>query len=377
MIDGAAVDRSRTEGSPTEASVGAWAVLAEERFETALPVASWSQDTYPDDGPFSDDGVYFTDQGISPPTAHRLSVPFGAGGWLTIESYTRDSGTKLSQLAAIVPDPDGSKNQVLQITSPAHTDATVIRPTSALPSRYRVSLRVGYPQFGDGKNGPNGYDSGDETAEPWLSDDATAENGFYWLTILDAVPRPHNNIWLHHHRKVVLDSDNNYPPWMEIYDGSSFEKSGVNPVMLFAVGNGKGNETSGKPFLSWAAGQWQPAGEIRAVDAYKPGTWYRVIIERFDDRFTITISGDFRYGGTTSYSATIDARAQCVWHYNNTPLEASSPCIDDGHYAALDSTHPHWPAGKAWPDYFFFGDPHSNYYEGLVYYDDLKLEVWK
>jgi len=24
-----------------------------------------------------------------------------------------------------------------------------------------------------------------------------------------------------------------------------------------------------------------------------------------------------------------------------------------------------------------FGDPHTNYYRGTVYYDDIKLETWK
>jgi hypothetical protein len=25
---------------------------------------------------------------------------------------------------------------------------------------------------------------------------------------------------------------------------------------------------------------------------------------------------------------------------------------------------------------FLFGDPHTNYYEGQVFYDDVRLEVW-
>jgi hypothetical protein len=33
---------------------------------------------------------------------------------------------------------------------------------------------------------------------------------------------------------------------------------------------------------------------------------------------------------------------------------------------ALESTVPQWPAGEGWPDYFMFGDPHANYYEGQV-----------
>jgi hypothetical protein len=235
---------------------------------------------------------------------------------------------------------------------------------------------VGYPNFGDGQPGLNGYDSGDETAEPWLQWDATSENGFYWLTIMDQTPRPHNGVFIHHHRKVVIDSDNHHPPWMEIYDGSQFVESGVHPVMMFAVdGTGTGDELTGKPFISYSAGNWQPSGDIKAVDSYKPGTWYDVTIERLNDTYTMTVSGDFEHGGQTTYSATIDAASRCVWHYNNDPLGGSAPCVDTDHYPALDSSYPHWPADVGWPDYFMFGDPHVNYYEGFVYYDDLRLEV--
>jgi hypothetical protein len=375
----AARDKGPVDGPVVSGDGGGWVVSGNETFEsTTVPTASWSPDTQPDDGPFSDNGVYFQNDGVTPPTAYRISAPFGQGGWLTIESYTRNQSTTLAQLVSIVDDPAGAGNKVLRITSPAHTDATVIRPTAALPSRYRISLRVGYPQFGDGKPGNNGYDSGDESAEPWVQADATEENGFYWLTILDAQPRPHNNVWIHHHRKVCIDSDNHYPPWMEIYDGSSFISSGEHPVMMFAVdGTGQGDENSGKPMLSYSAGQWQPSGEIRAVDAYKPARWYTVSIERDGDKYTMQISGEFAYGGQQTYRATIDAAGKCVWHYNNTALAATSPCVDTGNWPSLDSSFPFWPEGKAWPDYFMFGEPHANFYEGYVYYDDVKLEVWK
>jgi len=357
-----------------------WVVMALENFEsTSLPAASWSPDSYPDDGPFSDIGFYHLSRGITPPQAHRISAPFGAQGWLTVESYTRDQGRKLDQMVSIVNDPAGGTNKVLRLTSPAHTDATVIRPSQPLPARYRISLRVGYPSFGDGNpSGSNGYDSGDETEEPWGQGDSTLENGFYWLSILDAVPRPHNNLWIHHHRKVVFDSDNHHPPWMEIWDGSSFVSSGVHPIMMFAVdGAGKGDALTGKPFISYSAGQWQPSGEIRAVDAYKPSTWYGVTVERSGDSYTMQVTGDSQFGGKQTYSATIDARQRCVWHYNNDPLQSGDPCVDTGYYPELDSTFPHWPAGQGWPDYFMIGDPHANYYEGFVYYDDIKLEVWQ
>ncbi len=354
-----------------------WVVAYEERFETtSLGSPSWTPDPVPDDGPFADHGAYFKD--VTPPKAYRLSQPIGDGGWLTVESYSRSETTLYGSLVSLVEDPSQPGNKVLRLSSPAHTDATVIRSTQPLPSRYRLSLRVGHASFGDGKPGLNGY-TGGETAEPWSSADETAENGFYWLAILDAVPRPHNNVWIHHHRKLVVDSDNHHPPWLEIWDGTKFVASGEHPVMLFALdGKGQGDEQTGKPFLSYAAGEWQPSGEIRAVDAYKEKTWYTVTLTREGDKLTVTLSGDFAFGGPArTYSAELDAAARCVFHYNLGALAASSPCVDTDHYPSLDASQPHWPAGSAYPDYFMLGDPHSNYYEGQVLYDDLKLEVWR
>ena len=365
-------------GAGGGAGSAGWVVAFEETFEnTTLPAPAWAADTYPDSG-FSDDGAFFRARKVTPPKAYRASAAFGEGGWLTVEAYTRAQTTSFASLFAVVADPAGGANKVLKLASPAHTDATIVRPTDALPARYRISLRVGYADFGDGRDGTNGYDGG-ETAEPWLPDeDATAENGFYWLTILDTVPRPHNNVYIHHHRKVVMDSDNNYPPWMEIWNGTRFVASGEMPLMMFGLdGGGDGSELSGKPFFSYAAGTWQPSGEIRAVDSYRPMTWYTVSIERSGDRFTLTASGNFRYGGMQTYSATIDAAAQCVWHYNQAPLGAGSPCVDDSHYPSLPNDPALWPAAVAWPDYFMFGDPHDNYYEGQVFYDDVRLEVWR
>lgn len=378
---GAAVDALSDAASPLDdGSTSGWTTLHSESFEQlSIPSTSWRNDERPDDGVFADNGAYFTEQGIAPPVAYRVTQPIGAQGWLTIESYTRDNGTATSDLVRVVSDPAGGTNKVLMISSPRHTDATVIRPTSALPSRYRVSLRVGFASFGDG-SGDNGYND-DERAEPWRDASAKTDNGFYWLTILDAVPRPHNNIWIHHHRKVVVDSDNHLPGWwINIWDGSNYTPDGVHPVMMFGLdGTVKGLTDRlelGKPFIAYSNGQWQrenDVGEIRGLDAYKPNTWYRVAIERSGATYTLEVSGDFQFGGQKTYRAEIDAAENCVWHYNRPGEQARSACLDS-------ATWPHtsdaiWPEGAGWPDYFMFGDPHVNYYEGKVYYDDLKLEV--
>ena len=349
---------------PPETDSGGWQLAFEETFEGAsLATSTWQPDTYPDDGPNSDKGGYFRNKGITPPAAFRSSSPFGQQGWLTLESSTRSSTSP--SFASIVNDPSGATNRVLRIASPAHTDATVVRPTNPLPKRYRISLRVGYPSFGDGLPGKNGYDGG-ETGEPWQPTyDATEQNGFYWLAILDAIPRPHNNVWIHHHRKVVFDSDNHYPPWMEVWNGQQFVPSGEHPIMMFALdGTGTIGERIGKPFIAYSAGKWQPSGKIRAVDSYEAKRWYSVRIERDGNLYLLEISGSFRYGGQTTYKATIDAAASCVWHFNRGPGEDASKC-----------TGTDWPANGAWPDYFMFGDPHTNYYEGEVYFDDVRLEI--
>ncbi len=346
-------------------SFAEWVTVYQEDFESdqPLPAAEWSQDTFPDPDRFADNGRYFTDRGIRPPQGWRATIRFGDQGWLTAESWTRHSRTEAQTLLRIVSDPSGSGNHVLQLQSPRHTDATLIRSTHPLEGRYRIRLRVGFPNFGNGVY-PNGYDGG-ESAKPWQPGSAVHENGFYWLAIADTLPRPHNNIWWHHHRKLVIDSDNHFPPWMRIWNGETHVLSGRHPIMLFALdGNGKTDPDTGKPFLSFSQWQWFPSGEILALDAYLPDQWYEVSIERDQNQFTIRILGRFVYGGYRDYEAVIDVGERCVWHYPRPgdPLNATCEFIDSDH--------------RQWPDYFFFGDPHINYYEGRVYYDDIRLEKW-
>ncbi len=364
------------------AAAGHWELVAHEAFEAPdlLPErAPWRPDDYPDDGPHSDAGAYFRARHVEPPRpAHRATLPFGAGGWLTLETYSRSDATPLRELAAVVADPTGGPNRVLRVRSPAHTDGTLVRPSAPLPRRYRVSLRVGYASFGDGlAGGPNGYDGG-ETAEPWSPQDATEQNGFYWLAITDAPPRPHNNVWVHHHRKLVIDTDNHHPPWMEIFDGARFEPGGDRPIMLFALDGARpAHPRNGKPFLSWADGRVQPSGAIRAVDRSLPGRWYDLRVERDDAGFVVELAGEFRHGGRRTYRAAFPFAERCVFHYNRPGERPRGECVDESPLPESGSREPQWPAAGGWHDWFFFGDPHTNYYEGTVYYDDVRLEVWR
>lgn len=333
---------SKTQGEKKPAE---WKTLYREDFaSSSLPTAEWVADEYPDDGVHSDNGSFFQKRGVVPPQAFRATGTFGQDGWLTLESYSRSDQTKLADLASVGQDPGGTS--ALRIHSPVHTDATVIRPTRPLPDEYRVCVQVGHADFGNGAPGAdnlNGY-LGGETSEPWTNFDATRENGFYWLTILDALPRPHNNVWIHHHRKVVIDSDNNRDGWTQIWDGTGFRASGEHPVMMFALSKeGSADDLIGKPFISYAGGELQPVGEVRAADAYLDATWYDACIERTAKTFKLTTSGRFKYGGETRYEAVIDAERV---------------------YQA-----------DVKPDYFMFGDPHNNFYRGTVYYRNLTLEV--
>jgi len=349
---------SQTATRPAPASVaqpGAWHLLYEEKFEGPAPFSvatspSWVPDTYQTADEFSDGGPHFQRLGVKPPpAAFRAEAPFSQNHWLTVAAYSRSDTTKFSDLFQVVPDPADPSNHVLKVSSPKSTDGLVVRPTNPLPARYRVCLKVGYASFGDGKPGPNSLNGylGGETDEPWLNGDATLENGFYWLTILDATPRPHNNIWIHHHRKVVIDSDNNKDAWTNIWEGKSWVADGQHPIMMFGVDkDGGDDDANGRPFLSWSNGALQPSGEIRAVDAYKDNTWYSACIERNPTNFVLTVSGDFKWGGQQTYTGTI-------------PISAV------------------YQAEPGIPDFFMFGDPHNNYYRGSVYYDDIKLETWQ
>ena len=262
-------------------------------------------------------------------------------------AYSRSNSTTFGDLFQVVPDPTNPQNHVLKVSSPFHTDGTVIRSTAPLPPRYRVCLRVGFAGFGDGiAGGLNGY-LGGETAEPWLTNSAMDENGFYWLTILAAPPRPHNNIWIHHHRKVTIDSDNNTEAWTNTWENNTWTADGQHPVMMFGTSkDGPDDDDNGRPFLSWSQGVLQPFGDIRTADAYLDNTWYNACIERNDTNFVLTTSGNFKWGGQQTYVGTIPIKSVTL-------------------------------TGAGIPDFFMFGDPHNNYYRGTVYYDDITLETWQ
>lgn len=264
----------------------------------------------------------------------------------------------IDSVANIVEDPSNSQNKVLKISSPHHTDGTVLRSSAVLPKQYKICLRVGHPNFGTGKiSNLNGYSNKNKMATPWVNASSINENGFYWLAILFGKPRPRNNVWIHHHRKIVIDSDNNdYPKedgssgsWTHIWNGHSFIQSGIHPVMIFALDKEHKEsvwnyDRTGQPFISLASGKWNSEAQlqqIRAADAYLGKEWYRTCVWKTKTKYGVSVSGKFQYGGKTTYS-------------NEIPREQVFHGDED-------------------IDYFMAGDPHINFYEGSVLYDDIEL----
>lgn len=297
--------------------------------------------------PFSDDGSFFHAHNpkFAPPAGFRLSAPLGERQFLTLESYSR-SQKPLEALFSIIEDPAKPGNRVLKIASPEHTDGTLLRTTRSLGANYQICARVGFIQFGTG-DGANGY-NGQETNAPWTQESGSArnENGCYFSAIYRSLPKPHNNALAHYERLAFIDSDNNTEGWTSIWDSRTrrWFKSGWHPVMIgAATGGAAGDNENGPPFRSFAAGGWNRPGELLAADAYKENSWYTVCMTRAGDRFTMRISGDFRYGGQTTYEASLD------------------------------------DAGKIFqqgqPQFWLLGDPHINYYEGSLLVDDVSLST--
>jgi len=99
----------------------------------------------------------------------------------------------------------------------------------------------------------------------------------------------------------------------------------------------------GPALSTFAAGGWNPPGQLLAFDAYQDNTWYTVCVKRVENTVTMRVSGTFRYGGQTTYEGTLH---------------------NAGHLAHFHGPH-----------YWLLGDPHINYYEGSFLVDDLTLKV--
>ena len=350
----------------------------EAPFDDSKP---WVEDTYAKGGPyeadevFGDNGSFFTAKGGATFTtnlakfrSYRRSATYGKDGWLTVEMYGRDSDKDG------VPESGGrfvAENGKAKLVSTRHYDGAILRSTKALPARYRIEVTVSNIAF-DVK-------ASNDTADPWrFSDNSTTpvkvdENGVYFLCITDYPhPAPHNNVFIHHHRKVVMDTDDNLPLWSQIWDPTQNKpiQSSKYVSMLWLDGRDWGSDWTGNEFTSYTPGGWKEGAIF--TDGYLPGESYVFTVERDADGYAMSATGKFRFGGTTTYRAKRGFQESPVtWHYNQTAAE-----YDGAHNQSKSiggKTVATWPAGSAYPDFFFFGDPHINYYAGTAEFDDVKL----
>jgi hypothetical protein len=385
-----------------------WVLAKKEGFETKLsPDLPWAEDRYgnPED-PWDEDGAFFFEkyrsltsggnfaQELAKFRSFRKSISYGEQGWLTFELYGRDADANGALDPAtehggefLIKSENG--NCYLELNNKVHHDGAEVRSSDPLPPEYRIRLKVtpvsAGGREGDGTWGKNGYSDKNENAGPWRFNNRSAapleawkENGFYFLAILDTKPMPHNNVWIHHHRKVVIDSDNNVPPsWSKIWDGSKLITEGSHPVSMLALDGNFGDVWTGNSFHCVYNGGFQKncGNNLHAAaDAYINGETYSVMIERNATHYALEITGKFQFGGQTTYRGQIDFKNTPVWHYNNTVQDApkgrnSQPLKNLG----IDWNS--WPENSAYPDYFMFGDPHIAHYEGTVRYDDIELWV--
>ena len=320
----------------------------------------WHNDNLVYDGPYSEVGEYYQEKKIFPPKEFRTTVEIGNENWLVAEIYTRTQDPIVLDYIDIINDPAASKNKVLKISTPKHTDGVILRSKNPLPEKYRITLKIGYASYGD-ESPLNGHDVGDEMAEPWVDLSSVGHNGFYWLAITDTQPRPHNNIWLHHHRKFVIDSWN--------------RKGFNNTVNVIALdGKSETHQSYGKKFIRYVDNKWQRILNT-PLDYYLDNEWYTVTFTRTPLFYEFSIQGRFKNAGITTYKSKINIRKKCIYHYNQTIDELSPSCVDNRSQTFMNKEFEAWPINSAYPEYFMLGEPHINYYEGSVLIDDISLEV--
>jgi len=343
---------------------------------------------------FDDDGAFFIERGgqtflasLRSFRSFRKSFTYGDDGWITVELYGRDNDKDG------IPETGGqfvNERGKAKLVSTSHYDGAILRSTRPLPSRYRIEVTVSNIDFGGRRGGSweylgklNGYD-GNESSAPWRFSDqditpipAVVENGLYFLCITDYErPAPHNNVFIHHHRKVVMDNDNNVPAWSSVWNHNLWgpENEGSQYVsMIWLNGETFGSPWTGNRHFSYTPGGFQN-GPI-FVDQYLYGETYIFAIERDVDAYTLSVTGRFARGGQRTYTARKPFRDKPVtWHYNQTAQEYGPDNYDEVVTFGGKPLHT-WPQGSVYPDHFLLGDPHINFYEGTAEFDDLALYV--
>lgn len=412
-----------------------WKLAHQETFDQdfALDRAQWEKDPQGPDSKwnvdeFDDDGDYFRALGgenfpkaLAQQDVLRKRVEVGDGGWLTVEAAARDR------------DKDGVADEPPTIRSgdgkgtfdvPAWDGGVILTGTNTLPEEYRVEVELKGFDFGGKRDGSWDYDgksngikkdkcktnfpwvrSGDygsqgefpvdPCGEPW--GDVTQENGYYLLSIMDyAKPAPHNNLFIHSHRKVGIDTYAVNGDWNKVYracnpktgeltDYRQSEANGINQIFFAGDRYRNVNFAYNEFMMPTNCGMFygddpniEIASEASLQPKIMPNETYTIAVERTKTSYTTEISGNFEGAGYMTLRNTrpfVGADGIPINHYNQKPEEYQG---EFDH--RIDFTGPHgsfskqmWPKGSAYPDNFLIGIPHINYYEGSASVDNLRV----
>ncbi|KAB2339513.1 hypothetical protein [Actinomadura rudentiformis] len=413
-------------GTGTGADAGGWRLVAAEPFNRHVDDrhAAWFRD---DDGPaspynvdvYDNDGAFFETVGgpafreqLAKVNTYRKSFSFGARGWLTAELAARDEdGDGKPDAPPTLVTRDG----VARMDEPSHKGGVLVRSSRPLPAEYRVEMTLRGLDFGGQRGGSwdypdgriNGYSpEGCKTNHPWASggdfsrpecswfDVRTDANGFYYLGIMDyARPAPHNNVFIHTHRKVAMDSYNRYKytgtglrvcnPVTKQYEpyGAS-TGNGVNAIFMTddrRYANQPGTEYLMESECGFAKGK-AIVSQVDLRPELLPAEPYTFAIERRNGAYTMEMSGNFAHVGqaTFRYTRSFVQDGEPIWHYNQKAEDYDGRFNAEWTWSGPGGTlvdKDTWPAGSAYPDHFIIGDPHMNFYEGDAQIDDVRLFV--
>lgn len=413
-----------------------WKLKYKENFNTPLVINSepWVRDPHGEQSPWNvdhldDDGQYFQVQGgeafhtqLTSFDLLRKRVKFGKDGWLTAELASRDydkDGTPDSE-ATLTNKKLQRGNHSAELVS-SFDSGIIIRSTENLPSQYRIEYTLRSIDFGGMRDGTfeydgkyNGYElEGCKSSWPWKNrgdfsgqtnhcnsnfGDILNANGYYFLAIMDYEnPAPHNNVFIHNHRKVGMDAYNTNASWAasygvcdpstkEIYNytGPKSSYNGINAI--FFAGDKFRDESIGYNQFMFETecgsiipeeSEYSIVSTAEIQPEIMPNETYKFAIERDESGYTMEMSGNFKYVGekTLRYRRDFIQDGRPIWHYNNTEDEYNgdfnSTLTFSGPYGSYSVEQ--WPEDSAYPDNFIIGIPHINYYEGSAVIDDIRL----
>lgn len=417
-----------------------WKLQREETFDTPLnaEATAWTKDEYGPNSPwnvdeFDDDGEYFQnlggedfDKALKQQDVLRKRIEFGKDNWLTAEIAARDVDKNGKPEG--VPSLDIADGMAT-INVPQWNGGLVLTGTDTLPGEYRLEYELKGLDFGGKKDGKWDYDdktngigldpecktnfpwvrdgdysqggaqSLDPCKDPW--DTVKQQNGYYLLSIMDyAKPAPHNNLFIHSHRKVGMDTYAVDGDWNDVYwacDGNTRKlipyvdtpAQGINQI-FFSGTEYRNPDFAYNEFImptlcgTYYGSQIDEGAEIVSVAELQPEILpketYTIAIERTKDSYVTEVTGNFKYLNGTK---TIRSERKFIDDVDGKPINHFNQAAEeyDGRFNhELTFTGPHgsfkkemWPEGSAYPDNFVIGNPHNNYYEGTAQIDNLRL----